>query len=91
MTDQVATPTQDGNQGSAAQMAADIDTGGRNPTGALKNLIPALCFVWAVFQIFYSSNVPFWLVEATGINLILNNSDSEIFLVMIGTFSQELH
>jgi len=86
MTDQVATPTQDGNQGSAAQMAADIDTGGRNPTGALKNLIPALCFVWAVFQIFYSSNVPFWLVEATGINLILNNSEIRLFHLSFALF-----
>ncbi len=86
MTDQAATQTHDGNQGSAAQMAADIDTGGRNPTGALKNLIPALCFVWAVFQIFYSSNVPFWLVETTGINLILNNSEIRLFHLSFALF-----
>ena len=52
----------------------------------LKNLIPAVCFVWAVFQIFYSSNLPFWLVEATGINLILNNSEIRLFHLSFALF-----
>jgi TRAP transporter 4TM/12TM fusion protein len=86
MTEQGAARAQNREQLSAEQMAADIDTGGRNPTGALKNLIPAVCFVWAVFQIFYSSNLPFWLVEATGINLILNNSEIRLFHLSFALF-----
>ncbi len=86
MTEQDAARAQNREQVSAEQMAADIDTGGRNPTGALKNLIPAVCFIWAVFQIFYSSNLPFWLVEATGINLILNNSEIRLFHLSFALF-----
>mgnify|MGYP001817560391 FL=1 len=79
MTEQGAARAQNGERASAEQMAADIDSGGRNPVGALKNLIPAVCFIWAVFQIFYSSNLPFWLVEATGINVSHTHSEIRHF------------
>ncbi|MGF1649272.1 MAG: TRAP transporter permease [Hyphomicrobiaceae bacterium] len=64
---------------SAADIAADVDTGGRNPIGWQVYLIPGLCFVWSVFQLFYSSNMPFWLVDVTGLNIILNNSEIRLF------------
>ncbi|MEO1265375.1 MAG: C4-dicarboxylate ABC transporter, partial [Pseudomonadota bacterium] len=73
--------------GSAAQMSADIDTGARNPSGALtRYIIPVGCFVWACFQIFYSSNLPFTLVETTGVNLILNNSEIRLFHLSFALF-----
>jgi TRAP transporter 4TM/12TM fusion protein len=71
---------------SAHDIAADIDTGGRNPTGALRYVIPVTCFVWALFQIFYSSNLPFWMVDVTGINIILNNSEIRLFHLSFALF-----
>ena len=48
------------------QFVADIDTGGRSPAGAIGKLITIIAFVWAVFQLYIASNLPFWLTEVTG-------------------------
>ncbi|MEO1649543.1 MAG: TRAP transporter permease [Pseudomonadota bacterium] len=84
MTDATAAPARAPQ--SAQDLAADIDTGGRNPTGVLRWIIPGTCFIWAVFQIVYSSNIPFWLVEAVGINVILNNSEIRLFHLSFALF-----
>ncbi|MEO0672943.1 MAG: TRAP transporter large permease subunit, partial [Pseudomonadota bacterium] len=71
----------------AAAISADVDSGARNPTGAIaRYIIPVGCFVWACFQIFYSSNLPFTLVETTGVNLILNNSEIRLFHLSFALF-----
>ncbi len=53
---------------SAEQLVADVDSGARNPTGWQSNLIPAICFTWAIYQLYIASPVPFWLSVATGID-----------------------
>ena len=47
---------------------AEIDTGGRNPQGFTGTFVLTLAFIWAVFQLYIASNVPFWLTETTGLN-----------------------
>ncbi|MBX2835309.1 MAG: TRAP transporter permease [Gammaproteobacteria bacterium] len=66
------------------QFVADIDSGGRNPTGALKTLITGLAFGWAVFQLYIASNVPFWLTDVTGISFIVTNSDARLIHLTFG-------
>ncbi|MCP5075778.1 MAG: TRAP transporter permease, partial [Rhodobacteraceae bacterium] len=53
---------------SADQLVADVDTGARNPTGWQSNLIPAICFSWALYQLYIASPVPSWLSVTTGID-----------------------
>lgn len=75
-----------GGQKSAQQIAEDIDLGGRNPAGSLAYVIPVTCFVWAVFQLFYASAIPFWINSSTGINLILNNYQIRLFHLSFALF-----
>ena len=55
------------------------DTGGRHPDGWQAKAILTIAFVWAVFQLYIASNVPFWLTEVTGVNVTVqldtNNPD----------------
>ena len=44
-------------------MVASNDAGGRNPTGFTKKLIVATAILWSLFQLYYTSPVPFWLQE----------------------------
>ncbi len=55
----------------AEDLAASIDTGGRAPTGRLRNLIPALAFVWSVFQLYIASTLPFDIAEWTGLHFFV--------------------
>jgi TRAP transporter 4TM/12TM fusion protein len=43
------------------QLVADTDTGGRNPTGLAKQVIFTVSIVWALFQLWYASPLPFTL------------------------------
>ena len=50
---------------------AEIDTGGRKPQGFPGKFVLTLAFIWAVFQLYIASNVPYWLTENTGLNLVV--------------------
>jgi TRAP transporter 4TM/12TM fusion protein len=61
----------------AADLVAQTDTGARNPAGVLGKVILVIAFVWAVFQLYIASNLPFWLAEHTGLKwTIVTNSDA---------------
>lgn len=63
---------------------AEIETGGRSPDGWQGKLILSIAFIWAVFQLYIASNVPFWLTEVTGIRLIVTNSDARLIHLAFG-------
>ena len=63
------------NEIDAAEFAAELDTGARNPTNWSGQLITAVALIWAVFQIYIASNAPFFLAEITGSNIFVMNSD----------------
>ncbi|NEN75529.1 TRAP transporter permease [Pelistega sp. NLN82] len=44
-------------------MVASSDTGGRNLAGPAKKLIVAVAILWSLFQLYYTSPLPFWLQE----------------------------
>jgi len=57
---------------------ADADTGGRHVVGAIGTFIAVLAFAWSAFQLYVASNVPFWLTETLGVNVVFNGGDVRI-------------
>ena len=65
---------------------ATVDTGGRNPAGWEGKLIACVAFVWALFQLYIASNLPFWLTDVTGISVIVTNSNARLIHLAFGFF-----
>ena len=63
---------------------ADIETGGRSPTGWQHKFILSIAFIWAVFQLYIGSNIPFWLSDVTGMKLVVTNSDARLIHLAFG-------
>jgi len=60
----------------AADLVAKVDTGGRNPTGWQGKMILTIAFLWAVFQLYIASNLPFYLAEHLDLRWLIVNSTS---------------
>ena len=60
-------PREDLKANAATDLVAQVDTGARSPAGWLGKSILIVAFIWAVFQLYIASNVPFWLAEHTGV------------------------
>jgi TRAP-type uncharacterized transport system fused permease subunit len=79
---------------SAAEIAAESDTGGRALTGTLGGFVALVAFIWACFQLYIASGVPFWVTENFGFNAVFNNTQSRIvhlaFAIALATFSYPL-
>ena len=56
------------------------DTGGRNPIGWQKNLIFRGALIWALFQLYIASNVPFLVQEIIGFGVVTNSNARLIHL-----------
>ena len=56
------------------------DTGGRNPIGWQKNLIFRVALIWALFQLYIASNVPFLVQEIIGFGVVTNSNARLIHL-----------
>ena len=67
-------------------LVAQVDTGSRNPEGWQGRFIIALAFVWALFQLYISSNIPFWLTDVTGLNVIVNTDQARFIHLAFATF-----
>jgi len=65
MADVTTSPT------SADELVAQADSGARNLEGNLSRLIPTLCLIWALYQLYIASPLPFILTEVTGINFFI--------------------
>ena len=63
---------------------AEIDTGGRDPVGFVGKLIASIAFVWAVFQLYIASNLPFWLSEVTDMSWVVTNSNARLIHLAFG-------
>lgn len=57
-------------------MVAEVDSGARQAVGFAGKFILGLAFVWSVFQIYIASNLPFFLTEVTGVNVVFNSQAS---------------
>jgi len=56
---------------SADELVAQADSGARNLGGSMKNMIPVICFVWAIYQLYIASPLPFMLTEASGLEIFI--------------------
>ncbi len=68
-------------------LVAQVDTGGRAPTGMVAQFIAWTAFTWAVFQLYIASNLPFWLSDVTGLGFwVVTNSDARLYHLAFGLF-----
>ena len=70
----------------AGDLVALVDTGGRRPDGWQGRFIIGLAFVWALFQLYISSNIPFWLTDVTGLNVIVNTDQARFIHLAFAMF-----
>jgi TRAP transporter 4TM/12TM fusion protein len=71
---------------SADDLVASVDTGARNPRGWQRNLIPGVAFIWALFQLYIASNLPFFLTDITGISFVVTNSNARLIHLAFALF-----
>ena len=65
---------------------AQIETGGRNAIGWQGKLIAYTTLIWALFQLYIASNLPFWLTDITGVSVIVTNSNARLIHLAFGFF-----
>lgn len=65
---------------------AEIETGGRSPEGWQGKSILVIAFIWALFQLYIGSNIPYTLSDITGLKLIFTDSDSRLIHLAFGLF-----
>lgn len=82
----------------ADALVAEVETGGRNLSGSTKNLIPIICFVWAVYQLYISSPLPGELTVSTGIpffqfigNLSISRKIHLLFALVLASLAFPLY
>ena len=82
---------------SAEELVAEFDTGARNLVGWQRNLIPYLCFLWALYQLYAASPVPSMLSSALGIdffyfiaNLSISRKIHLVFALILVTLAYPL-
>lgn len=68
----------------AQELVAQADTGARSLTGGMATMLATIAFVWSAFQLYVASNLPFWLFDTFGINLIFNNSEVRFIHLAFG-------
>ncbi len=67
-------------------LVAQVDTGARNPDNWQGKLIVTTAFLWAVFQLYIASNLPFFLTDVTGISVIVTNSNARLIHLAFALF-----
>ena len=67
-------------------LVAAVDTGARSPHGGVGKFIAGTAFVWALFQLYIASNLPFWLSDVTGLSLVVTNSNARLIHLSFGLF-----
>ncbi|EFO33714.1 trap transporter, 4tm/12tm fusion protein [Roseibium sp. TrichSKD4] len=57
-------------------MVAEVESGSRNAAGFAGKFILGLALVWAIFQLYVTSTIPFVLTEWLGVNVVFNNQET---------------
>ena len=55
------------------ELAAEADIGGRRPAGATAWLVAAVAVAWSLFQLWYSSPLPFMLARRVSASVTLTS------------------
>jgi len=75
MPTQATDPHAPGAATAADDLVASVDTGARMPLGWQATLVPSIAFIWALFQLYVASPLPFTLRAATGLKVVFNNTE----------------
>lgn len=60
------------NIASAEAIAAEVETGGRNPVGWQLKLFLGVAFTWSLYHLFIATALPYYLAEITGFSFFLD-------------------
>ena len=78
----------------ADELVAQVESGARNPQGWSRNLIPIICFIWALYQLYISSPLPYMLTTLTQIdffqfigNLAISRKIHLMFALVLATLA----
>ena len=71
---------------SAKDILAKSDTGTRKLSGGQGRVLILVTLAWSVFQIYISSNVPFWLFTVLGINVTFNSDEARAIHLAFAIF-----
>ncbi len=78
----------------ADELVAQVESGARNPQGWQKSLIPVICLLWALYQLYIASALPSLLTEITRIdfflfigNLSISRKIHLMFAMVLGTMA----
>ena len=74
------------NPAGVGDLVAQVDTGSRAPDGWQGRFIIGLAFVWALFQLYISSNIPFLLTDITGLYVIVNTDQARFIHLAFAMF-----
>ena len=74
------------NPAGVGDLVAQVDTGSRAPDGWQGRFIIGLAFVWALFQLYISSNIPFLLTDVTGLYVIVNTDQARFIHLAFAMF-----
>ena len=75
-----------GNPPDLDELVAQVDTGSRAPDGWQGRFIIGLAFVWALFQLYISSNIPFLLTDVTGLYVVVNTDQARFIHLAFAMF-----
>src|SRR5690606_10232890 len=67
-------------------LVAAADTGARNPIGIAAWVISGIALLWSLFQLYIASPLPFTLSSATGLPLVLNDTQTRSIHLAFGVF-----
>ncbi len=86
MSDQKETGADQKESSMQDDLVAMVDTGARAPLGWQAKFIAGTAFVWALFQLYIASNLPFWLSDVTGLSLVVTSSNARLIHLAFGLF-----
>ena len=88
---------QEQSMSAADELVAEVESGARNPTGWARSLIPVICFIWALYQLYISSPLPSDLTVSTKIqffqfigNLSISRKIHLGFAIVLATLAYPL-
>ncbi|MCV0394808.1 MAG: TRAP transporter permease [Rhizobiaceae bacterium] len=67
-------------------LVAAADTGARNPAGTAGWIIAGVALCWSLFQLYIASPLPFIFSSATGLSLVLNDTQARSIHLAFGLF-----
>lgn len=98
MSTQDTTPTSEPDKNPSVdvdEIVAEADSGSRVVLGAVGIVIASIAFIWSCFQLYIASDLPFWLTETFGFNVVFNNVEARAvhlaFALILVSLAYPLH